>query len=104
MSLTFILSLTVCGGGIANVKATNDDESISTVVTESLKSQLQKVTPVTDCDSNTFISEMDIVTFGLDKNSQPIEWMVLEKSNNKALLILKYLFTSQPFDNEKKIT
>lgn len=100
MSMTLILSLTACGGGSTTVKVTNDDGSTSTVVLESLKPQLQNATPMTDYAGNTSIDQMDYVTFGLDENSQPLEWIVLEKSNNKALLLSKYLLTSHSYNDE----
>ena len=56
-------------------------------VHESLKSQLQNITPITNYANNAKIDQMAYVTFGTGENSQPIEWIVLEKSNNKALLL-----------------
>ena len=100
MSMALILSLTACGGGSTTVKVTNEDGSTQTVVLESLKPQLQNVTPMTDYAGNTSIDQMDYVTFGLDENSQPIEWIVLEKSNNKALLLSKYVLTSHTYNDE----
>ena len=100
MSMALILSLTACGGGSTTVKVTNDDGSTSTIVIEALKSQLQNVTPITDYAGNTSIDQMNYVTFGLDENSEPLEWIVLEKSNNKALLLSKYLLTSHVYNDE----
>lgn len=102
MSLTLILSITACGSGSTTVKVTNDDGSTSTVVIESLKPQLQNATPITDYAGNTAIDQMDCVTFGLDENSEPIEWLVLEKSNNKALLLSKYILTSHIYDDDEE--
>ena len=69
MSLTLILTVTACGGGSTTVKVTNEDGSTQTVVLESLKPQLQNVTPMTDYAGNTSIDQMDYVTFGLDEKS-----------------------------------
>ena len=101
MSMTLILSLTACGGGSTTVKVTNDDGSTKTVAIESLKPQLQNATPITDYAGNTSIDQMDYVTFGHDKNSQPIEWLVLEKSNGKALLLSKYILTNHRYNDER---
>ena len=91
MFLTLVLFITACGSGTTTIKVTNEDGITQTVVLESLKPQLQNVTPIIDYVGNTSIDQMDYVTFGLDENSQPIEWIVLEKSNNKALLLSQYL-------------
>ena len=100
MSMTLILTIIACGSGTTTVKVTNEDGSIQTVVLESLKPQLQNVTPMTDYAGNTSIDQMDYVTFGLDEKSEPIEWIVLEKSNNKALLLSKYVLTSHVYNDE----
>ena len=98
MSLTLILTITACGSGTTTVKVTNEDGSTQTVVLESLKPQLKNVTPIIDYVGNTSIDQMDYVTFGLDENSEPIEWIVLEKSNNRALLLSKYVLTSHEYN------
>lgn len=103
MSLTLILTITACGSGTTTVKVTNEDGSTQTVVLESLKPQLKNVTPIIDYVGNTSIDQMDYVTFGLDENSKPIEWIVLEKSNNKALLLSKYVLTSHRY-NDKNVS
>ncbi|MBR1454471.1 MAG: hypothetical protein IJ593_07475, partial [Lachnospiraceae bacterium] len=100
MSLTLILTITACGSGTTTVKVTNEDGSTQIVVLESLKPQLQNVTPMTDYAGNTSIDQMDYVTFGLDEKSEPIEWIVLEKSNNKALLLSKYVFTNHTYNDD----
>ena len=97
MSMTFALSIAACGGGSTTVKVTNEDGSTQTIVLESLKLQIQNVTPITDYAGNTSIDQMDYVTFGLNEKSEPIEWIVLEKSNNKALLLSKYVLTSHAY-------
>ncbi len=105
MSLELILTITACGSGTTTIKVTNEDGSTQNVVLESLKPQLQNVTPIIDYAGNTSIDQMDYVTFGLDENSQPIEWIVLEKSNNRALLLSKYLLTTHSYnDNYADIT
>lgn len=49
----------------------------------------------------------DTVTFGsyeqdnhLDNGPEPIEWIVLDVKNNRALLISKYILDTQPYNSE----
>ena len=100
MSLTLILTITACGSGTTTVQVTREDGSTETIVLESLKSQLENVTTITEYAGNTSIDQMDTITFGLDESSQPIEWIVLEKGNGKALLLSKYVLTSHQYNDE----
>lgn len=100
MPLTLILTVAACGSGATTIKVTNEDGSTQTVVIESLNPQLQNVTPITDYVGNTSIDQMDTITFGLDKKSEPIEWIVLEKGNGKALLLSKYILTNHVYNDE----
>ncbi|MBR1453827.1 MAG: hypothetical protein IJ593_04200 [Lachnospiraceae bacterium] len=100
MSMSLILSLAACSNGTTTVQVTREDGSTETIVLESLKSQLENVTTITEYAGNTSIDQMDYVTFGLDEKSEPIEWIVLEKSNNKALLLSKYVLTSHTYNGE----
>ena len=63
-------------------------------------SEISKARLVTEYSANTTVDEMDTVTFGVDKDGSPIEWIVLEKSNNKALLLSKYVLTSHSYNEE----
>ena len=86
LSLLLIFSLTACeGGSNANLKA-----------------QIQNCTPLIDYAENALINHMDTITFGLDSDSEPIEWIVLEKEGNKALLLSKYLLAEQKYNEEYK--
>ena len=54
---------------------------------------------------NNSLSVGDIIKFGNyyindSKNKEPIEWRVLEVSNNKALLITKDAIDCKPYNNE----
>lgn len=113
---TLILTITACGGASTNVKNSTIDrkkeaqkgaeketvgsKEIKINVEESLEPQIKNAKPITDYDSNTSINQMDYVTFGLDEKSEPIEWIVLEKSNNKALLLSKYVLTTHTYNDE----
>ena len=63
-------------------------------------SEISQARLVTEYSANTTVDEMDTVTFGVDKDGSPIEWIVLEKSNNKALLLSKYVLTSHSYNEE----
>ena len=54
---------------------------------------------------NNSLSVGDIIKFGNyfindDKNKEPIEWRVLEVSNNKALLVTKDAIDGKPYNTE----
>ena len=56
---------------------------------------------------NNSLSVGDIIKFGNyyindSKNKEPIEWRVLEVSNNKALLITKDAIDCKPYNNERR--
>ena len=61
-------------------------------------SQINQVKAITEYSIDTKIEQMDTVTFGSYPQSdingatkEPIEWIVLEKRGNKALLLSKYI-------------
>ena len=84
LSLLLIFSLTACGGGSnANLKA-----------------QIQNCTPLVNYAANTFIEQMDTLTFGKGSDGKPIEWIVLEKEGSKALLLSKYLLAKKKYNEE----
>ena len=100
LSLFLVVSLAACAGGSDTISVSSDDGgqvSSGGGFNANLKSQIQNCTPIVDYAGNTSIDQMDTVTFGLDENSEPIEWIVLEKSNNKALLLSKYVLTSHRY-------
>lgn len=73
-------------------------------------SDIEKVKPVTEYWKNTEIENIDTVRFGsypqLNENTkEPIEWIVLERQDNKALLLSKYILDCKNYnDVEDKIT
>ena len=106
LSLILILSLNACAGGSAvNHSSDGGNSSVSSDsgFSADLKSQIQNCTPIIDYEKKPSVDQMDTVTFGLDENSKPIEWIVLEKSNNRALLLSKYVLTSHRY-NDKNVS
>lgn len=104
LSLLLVVGLVACGGGSAtNSSSDGDNSSVSSGggSNANLKSQIQNCTPITEYTENTSVDQMDTIIFGMDKNGDTIEWIVLEKSNNKALLLSKYLLTSHMYNDEK---
>ncbi len=64
---------------------------------------------VTEYDDNTTIDEMETVTFGsypqLDASGskkKPIEWIVLDRKGNRALLLSKYILDCKCYNKEYK--
>ena len=98
----------------------NDDEltnsqmeSISVWNTEPLEIddelwlQIQNVKDVADYSDDTKVDEMDTVTFGSYPQSdsrgnikEPVEWIVVTKNNNNALLLSKYILDYEMFDSD----
>lgn len=105
LSLLLAASLVACGGGLsANSLVKGDDIPVSSEGSSNanLKAQIQNCTPLVDYAENALIDHMDTITFGLDSDSEPIEWIVLEKEGNKALLLSKYLLATQRYNEENK--
>ena len=69
--------------------------------------QIEKAKLVTEYDVNTSVEDMDIVTFGsypqsdvTGKTKDPIEWIVLDRQDNKALLLSKFIIDCKCYNNE----
>ncbi|MBP3201923.1 MAG: hypothetical protein J6M39_09795 [Lachnospiraceae bacterium] len=69
-------------------------------------SQISQVKVVTDYSSNTTVDQMDTVTFGSYPQSdvsgstkEPIEWIVIEKQNGKALLFSRYILDCKYYND-----
>ncbi len=102
LCLLLVVGLVACGGGSAtNSSNVGDNSNVPSggSYNANLKSQIQNCTPITKYTENTSVDRMDTIIFGMDKNGDTIEWIVLEKSNNKALLLSKYLLTSHMFND-----
>ena len=94
IAITF--TLFACSGN----SAMSSNGSSSGGSNSSLRAQIENCTPLVDYSGNTIVEQMDTITFGLDENSNPIEWLVLEKNNNKALLLSKFVLLSKGYHNE----
>lgn len=105
LSLLLAASLVACGGGLsANSLVKGDDIPVSSEGSSNanLKAQIQNCTPLVDYAENALIDHMDTITFGLDSDSEPIEWIVLEKEGNKALLLSRFLLKERRYNDEDK--
>ena len=103
LSLLLVVGLVACGNGSATISVSSDDGGQVTSgggSNANLKSQIQNCTSIIDYAGNTSVDQMDTITFGLDSNSEPIEWIVLEKEGNKALLLSKFLLASDNYNDE----
>ena len=93
LSLILVVGLVACGGGSATNSSSGDSNT-------NLKSQIQNCTTIAEYPEKTSVDKMDTITFGSDSNSDPIEWIVLEKEGNKALLLSKYLLAAYEYDDD----
>lgn len=89
LNLLFVITLIAC------TKQANEVSSIL------------QVKLVTEYDDNTIIDEMDTITFGSypqtdesGNTKQPIEWIVLERYDNRALLLSKYILDCKKYNSE----
>ena len=69
-------------------------------------SDIRKVKPVTKYWKNSVVDNFDTVIFGSYPQSdasgnakEPIEWIVLERDDNKALLLSKYILDCKCYEN-----
>lgn len=67
-------------------------------------SNISKVKLVTEYDINTLVDNMDTVTFGSyyqsnSSSKEPIEWIVLDRQGNRALLLSKYILDHKRYDD-----
>ena len=72
-----------------------------------LLNQIQKAKLVTQYASDTTVDQMDTVTFGsyYQSNSntkEPIDWIVLDRQEDKALLLSKYILDCKCYNEEYK--
>jgi len=95
IAITF--TLFACGGNAT----VSSDSSSSGGSNGNLKSQIQNCTPVSDYSGNTTVDQMDSIEFGKDEKGRLIEWIVLEKNNNKALLISKWELYKKNYNIER---
>ena len=74
-------------------------------------SDIHKAKLISEYDRNTTVDEIDTVLFGSypqkDINGierEPIEWIVLDRQGNRALLLSKYILDCKCYENEYKKT
>ncbi len=100
MSLALVASLVACGGGSATPVSNSGSEATSskdavakeTNYGELLKSQIQNTPVLLEYPEGTLFNQMGSVTLGKDDGGDVMEWFVLDKNEDKALLIAKYAF------------
>lgn len=80
----------------SNVNSTNNNGS-------TVASLIKNAKCVTEYPNTTSINNIDSIKFGSfpqsSTNNEPIEWIVLEKDNDKALLMSKYCIVNSPYGN-----
>lgn len=72
--------------------------------------KILEMKPVTDFDISASVDDFDTVTFGNYQqakdeygifNKLPVEWILIEKNEDNALLMSKYVLDSMPFNNKE---
>ena len=78
---------------------------------DNLSTQIKKAKLVTEYPADTIIDQMDTVTFGSypqsdasGKTNDPIEWIVLNRDGNRALLLSKYKLDRRKYNDIKEDT
>ena len=81
------------------INSSNDD----------LSRRIRNAKLVTEYSADTLVDNMDTVTFGSYPQSdasgnakEPIEWIVLDRKDGKALLLSKYILDCKCYNNEKQ--
>ena len=89
--------------------AVSDNIEKNTSSNDSTPKNINSVKLVSDYNKNTLIDDMETVKFGSypqsDANGNtkdPIEWIVLDRKDNKALLLSKYILDCKCYNNEFK--
>lgn len=95
---------------VANVNVeTTTNNTDSSNNNAAIPKNISSVKLISDYNKNTLVDEMETVTFGSYPQSDasgntkdPIEWMVLDRKDNKALLLSKYILDCKCYNNEFK--
>ena len=90
-------------------KITNESSIETSAKSNNSPININSVKLISDYNKNTSIDEMETVKFGSYPQSDasgntkdPIEWIVLERKDNKALLLSKYILDCKCYNNEFK--
>lgn len=86
LSLNIVVCCTACGNA----------SNLSNVSKETLHEQIKNARTVKTYSQGTQVEEMDSIKFG-HKNGESIEWLVIDKSNDVATLISKYVLASHVY-------
>lgn len=90
---------------------TQNNSAVNTIQTNQtnsdLSNKIRNAKVVTQYNADTTVDHMDTVTFGSYPQSdtsgntkEPIEWIILEKQGNRALLLSKYILDCKCYNNE----
>ena len=89
--------------------AVSDNIEKNSSSNDSAPKNIHSVKLISDYNKNTLIDDMETVKFGSypqsDANGNtkdPIEWIVLDRKDNKALLLSKYILDCKCYNNEFK--
>lgn len=90
-----------------SIEETFVDETLKNSDVEALVNKIIDIKCITEYSKDTTIERIDTVMFGeypqsdySDSEKEPIEWIVLEKNSEKALLLSKYLLDCKRYNEE----
>ena len=81
-----------------DISQKNKDSSIDDPST-----QIRNAKAITEYSDDTTIGQMDSVTFG-SNDGNPIEWIVLEKNGDKALLLSRLIIENEVYDTSLTVS
>lgn len=92
---------TNCGTKVLGKRESDNGNKLS------FSDQVKKAKTILEHSNETLVDEIDTVQFGSYPQSdtsgskkEPIDWLVLEKQDDKVLLLSKYIIDCKPFNEE----
>lgn len=84
LSLVMLLNLYACGGGGSTAKL-----------------DIKGITPLVEYATNQSLESMGSIPFGVDEDSEPLEWVVIKTEGDKALLLSKYILNADGYEESQ---
>ena len=79
--------------------ACSNTSNESSVSKESLHEQIKNARTIKSYQQGTQVEEMDSIKFGHNEKGEPIEWLIIDKDTNSAMLISKYILSRHNYVN-----
>ena len=85
LSLVMVSNLYACGGEAPSEKV-----------------DIKDITPLVEYAANQSLDSMGSIPFGVDEDSEPMEWVVIKTEDNKALLLSKYILKADGYEEKQE--